>query len=166
MDDNTVYRKTPKGLQEIAERTTGLAQKLRRALILIDGVKDAAELSVLMRPGEAEETLAELVGGGYIERVSGSELNPDRVTYVPAANDPESFLKIKQFAIARLAEKIGTEAGPAISEIRRCNSAVELRLALRFIENDLVAALGVGKGVELACEIGAQLTRMVPRKPR
>ncbi len=164
MEETTVYRKTEKGAAEIAERGHGLASKLRRALILVDGNKDVAELSVMMRPGELEQVLAQLAAQGYIEVVDEDELDPDRTAYVPAANDPVVFAEIKQRAINEISYRIGPVATLLLNEIDSCVTAPELRLKLRNIENVLVNFLGEVPGQELARAIGTELTRLVPRQ--
>ncbi len=163
MEDTTVYRKTGKGAAEIARRDNGLAAKLRRALIVIDGNKDIAELSVLMRPGELDTILAQLEADGYIETVDIQDLDPGRVAYVPAANDPVVFAEIKQRAINEISYRIGPVATLLVNEIDDCSNAPELRQKLRNIENVLVSFLGEVPGQELARAIGTELTRLVPR---
>jgi len=46
VERTAIYRKTEKGKQEVAGRAFGLEKQVQRLLILIDGQKDAAELSV------------------------------------------------------------------------------------------------------------------------
>jgi hypothetical protein len=61
-----IFRKTDKGVDEIATRANRLVPRLRTALILVDGTRDEGELSQLIKqhPGE---TLEELLTLGYIE---------------------------------------------------------------------------------------------------
>jgi hypothetical protein len=163
MEETTVFRKSTKGTEEMAGRLHGLAQKLRRALIIIDGSKDIAELSVLMRPGEAEAAFEQLFADGYIEIVSDTELNPARIAYVPAANDPAVFAMIKHNTMTEVTQRLGAFSEMVNAEISSCNSALDLRLMLRDIEDVLVDALGQEEGVQLARKIGSELTRLVPR---
>lgn len=62
----TVYRKTAKGVEEIATRALKLGPRLRTALILVDGVRSDRELSKLILQ-QPEETLRELLSQGLIE---------------------------------------------------------------------------------------------------
>ena len=163
MNDTTVYRKTEKGIAELDRRAHGLSLKLRRALILIDSSKDIAELSVMMRPGEAEETTVQLAAEGFIEPIPAYELDPARIAYVPAARDPAMFAEIKARVTNEINFRIGPVATKLIDEINACNTAVELRLKLRDIENVLINFLGQAPGEELARAIGSELTRLVPR---
>ncbi len=60
------YRKTAKGLAEIATRANKLPPRLRTALILVDGRRTDDELSSML-PKEADETLRWLSDSGFIE---------------------------------------------------------------------------------------------------
>jgi hypothetical protein len=164
MEVTTVFRKTAKGNAEIEERAFGLPLRLRRALIVVNGNRDLAELSVLMRPGELLDTIEQLVIAGFIEAVPVDELDPSRIAYFPAADDPVVFAEIKQRAINEIAYRLGPVAGLLIYEIDSCEDPLQLRLKLRNIENVLVNSLGQEAGEELARAIGRELTRLVPRE--
>ena len=88
IDDSVVFRKTIKGTQEVAERTFGLDRSLRRLLIVVDGIKDVAELSAFVRSSEVDASIAQLEAKGFIERLGAGEEATGRVAYAPAANDP------------------------------------------------------------------------------
>ncbi|MDP3085766.1 MAG: hypothetical protein Q8N44_19040, partial [Rubrivivax sp.] len=65
----TIYRKTAKGLTEIATREHRLTPRLRSALIVTDGKRNDAELRALISQ-QADETLASLLEQGFIEAVA------------------------------------------------------------------------------------------------
>ena len=163
MDETIIYRKTVKGTAEVADRKHGLGKDLRRVLILVDGRRDIAELSALTRAGEMESVLSQLEAEGYIEPNDWHEVDPQRVAYVPAANDPQVFSAIKQKALDEITERIGPVGNPLITEIESCADALELRAKLRNIEAVLVRLLGPEDGTALARKIGAELTWLVPR---
>jgi hypothetical protein len=64
-----IFRKTDKGVDEIATRANRLVPRLRTALILVDGTRGETELSNLIKQHPAE-TLEELLTMGYIEVAS------------------------------------------------------------------------------------------------
>ncbi len=67
----TVFAKTAVGQKEIQSRTLGLSLIVRRALVLVDGERSGAELSVfLVDKGDIETVLAELLDKGCIEAVA------------------------------------------------------------------------------------------------
>lgn len=160
----TIYRKTAKGVEELQTHLHGLEQKFRRPLFIVDGVKDVAQLSVIMRPGEADVALARLVEGGFVEALRDDEVPANMVRYVASANKPAHFAKIKKAMELDFAERLGAFADTVIAEVESCHTALELRLKLRDLEEILVAALGHDEGINLARDIGHELTRMVPRE--
>ena len=61
-----VYRKTERGLTEIATRQYKLAPRLRSALVVVDGKRSQLELAAMIA-GEPQETLRALLEAGFIE---------------------------------------------------------------------------------------------------
>jgi hypothetical protein len=82
-----IFRKTDKGVDEIATRTNRLVPRLRTALILVDGTRNEGELATLIKPNP-RETLEELLTLGYIEVASVAEPPPKRSVEEPAAKAP------------------------------------------------------------------------------
>ena len=166
MKDTTIYRKTDKGKQEVAERAFGLESHLRRLLIMIDGQKNVTELSVYVRAGELESTFARLVAEGFVETLAGDPV-PGRAAYVPAANDPVVFAGIKIRAMTEIRARVRGRLGPIaemlVAEINDCHTALELREKLRTLENSLAQLAGAAEAVELARRIGGELTRLIPK---
>ena len=163
MEATAIYRKTDKGKQEVADRALGLEARARRLLILIDGRRDAEELSVYVRAGELEGTLALLLTEGFVEEVGSGEAG--RAARVPAANDPIVFAGIKIRAMTEIRGRVGPIADLLVAEIKACSTPLELRGKLRSVEDALIHLLGQAEGVVLARRIGAELTQLVPRPP-
>ncbi len=166
MDQATIYCKTAKGLQEVAERTHGLEKRVRRLLIMVDGSRDVAELSAFARAGEVEATLRQLEGLGLIERAGSEDRKAGQVAFAPAANNPAVFAVIKRNAMVEIRKRLGPVSSLLIDEIDSCPGPLELRQKLRNLENALVHVLGPGEGTELARRIGGELTKLVPQKNR
>ena len=78
-----IFRKTDKGVDEIATRANRLVPRLRTALILVDGTRNEGELGQLIKP-HPSETLEELLTLGYIEVASVAEPPPKK----PASDEP------------------------------------------------------------------------------
>ena len=68
-----IFRKTDKGVDEIATRANRLVPRLRTALILVDGTRNETDLGHLIKQHPAE-TLEELLTLGYIEVASVDEM--------------------------------------------------------------------------------------------
>ena len=158
-----IYRKTDKGLEELQSRSHGLEQRFRRALFLVDGRKDMTEFSAIMRPGEAKIALTHLASGGFIVALRDDEIPADLIRYIAIADVPQHFAKIKSAVITDFAKRLGAFADTVIAEVESCNTSIELRMKLRDIEEILIAAIGQEEGVNLAREIGGELSRLVRR---
>jgi len=167
VEDSTVYRKTDKGKQEVADNALGLGKHVRRLLILIDGQRDTTELSVYIRAGELESTLERLVSEGFVEAVGAGEASPGRVARAPAADDPVVFAGIKIRMMTEVRAQIRGRFSPMadllIGEINACPTPLALREKLRSLEDVLVRLTGPEEGVALARRIGAELTRLIPK---
>jgi hypothetical protein len=79
VDETIAFEKTERGRREIAQPVGELPPRLRRILVMIDGVRQLADLAPLARPGEIEQVVEALLRGGYIV-ASGGE---------PAAAPPQ-----------------------------------------------------------------------------
>lgn len=63
---HTIFTKTEKGHDEIAQRRFGLTARQRRALIVMDGIKTVSSIGEVMPKGELEEIVSFLAGEGFI----------------------------------------------------------------------------------------------------
>ena len=163
MEDSTVYRKTDKGKKEVADNAFGLEKHVRRLLILVDGQRDAAELSVYIRAGEFESTLDLLVAEGFVEEGGAGDADSGHTGNAPMANDPVVFAAIKIKAMTDIRSRLGGAAHLLVNEINQCSTPIELRERLRRIESALVQLMGKAEGVALARQIGSELTKLIPR---
>lgn len=128
----SVYRKTDKGRQEIATRASGLAPRLRSALILVDGKRDDATLARLLHP-DGIGCLQALAAGGFVEAID----TPAAAAPIPAARagtGASGFAEQRRAAVRALVDQIGPHADD---------------LAMRMEKAPDPAALG--ELVELAC---------------
>lgn len=166
VDGEAIYRKTEKGKLEVAERTAGLEGHARRLLIMIDGQRGHEELSVYVRAGEFESTLARLLTERFVEQVGTEEIDPNRIARAPAANDPVVFAGIKIQAMAEIRThmrgRLASLGEMLVEEINACPDALALREKLRTLEEQLAKLLGAEQAVALARRIGAELTRLFP----
>jgi hypothetical protein len=72
---DNVYRKTERGLAEIATRQYKLAPRLRSALVVVDGKRSDLELASMIA-GEPQETLQALLEAGFIELAGDAQAGP------------------------------------------------------------------------------------------
>ena len=97
-----IFRKTDKGVDEIATRANRLVPRLRTALILVDGTRNEAELGTMIKQ-HPSETLEELLTLGYIEVASVAEAAPRKAAEEPTPKkaSPEPAGAEKSFATFR-----------------------------------------------------------------
>ena len=73
LDESLVFHKTALGQREVEKPADGLVPKLRRALVLVDGVRSVRELAPLFRPGEVDSILEELEASGHVSPSAPAE---------------------------------------------------------------------------------------------
>lgn len=75
--DSTIYKKTPKGFEEIETGRHGLTRKMRLALILVDGQTPLAVLrGKIAALGDTENIVENLSTGGFIEAINKPPVAP------------------------------------------------------------------------------------------
>ncbi len=106
MEAQAVYRKSDKGAEAIATRGHGVGGKLRMLLILVDGKKNAEELTRLAAGmGESAQLLQTLEDQGLIEAVStGAAATGAASPSMPVGGD---LGKLKALATRLLIEQLG-----------------------------------------------------------
>lgn len=135
---STVYRKTEKGVNEIATRALRLGPRLRSALIVVDGRKTDVELAQLIQPDPAA-TLTSLLADGFIEVLTTLADRPtDRpaerratapaaATTRPVASDEAAFETLQRDAVRALNDQLGPAAEIVAIKIERAKSMPEMQ---------------------------------------
>lgn len=136
-----IYIKTPQGLKEIAERSSGLLAKQRRLLILIDGIKSSSDLAALLAEFELSAKLVELVELGLIQlKDTPASVEPSVETndkaikaatiapvteaiIIPSSIDPVLLEQAKKLMIESAQHCLGIMARSLIEEIQQCNQS-------------------------------------------
>lgn len=151
----TIFRKTAKGADEIATRANRLVPRLRTALILVDGVRDDAELRKLIAQNAAE-TLQELLSTGYIEQAAVVEAPPKPTKAgAPAAapaTSEKSFATFRAEAVRAFNDLTGP-AGEALAiKMEKAGSREELAPLLQTA----FQIIGNSRGNQAAAEFKAR----------
>lgn len=113
-----IYHKSPRGMEAIANRQSGLGPRLRSLLIMIDGKRSFSDLTALT--GDCEPLLLQLAQDGMIEPAGGAapvasvaaasgSPSPDSqtVTTAPAPLVTVSLPEAKRCATRFLVETLG-----------------------------------------------------------
>lgn len=140
-----IFRKTDKGVDEIATRANRLVPRLRTALILVDGTRDENELSQLIKqlPGE---TLEELLTLGYIEVAATApapakkveESTPAKKSAEPAGGE-KSFATFRAEAVRAFNDLTGPAGETLAMKMEKATSREQLapllQTAFQIISN-------------------------------
>ena len=157
-----VYRKSEKGVTEIATRALRLGPRQRSALILVDGRKTDAELAQLILADPAG-TLASLLAEGFIEVLATLADHPvehlaerpaERKAAAPgetaaraAGSDGAAFESLRRDAARVLNDQLGPAAELFAVKIERAKSMPEL-LPLLVLAVKLVRSVRGGAAAE------------------
>lgn len=129
----SIFGKTALGQQEIQSRSLNLSPLVRRVLVLVDGKRSGAELSVfLVGKGEIDVVLAQLLEIGCIEVVSSA-----RPVAAPAAA-PESIPTSDAASAGPASAPVPLEGLPP-AEAR---SAKDNEMARNFMINSVNGIIG------------------------
>ena len=114
-----IFSKTPKGYAEIETRAGGLAPRVRRVLIFVDGKRTVEDLRGMLQSDDLQHTLGLLEEDGYIEMVGGvgpggRPLTVEEVQRATAAfrlhppgEDPVRLQKARNFMLNTLNAFVG-----------------------------------------------------------
>jgi hypothetical protein len=132
MSAATIYVKTPKGIEEINNRSHGLPPRLRQVLILLDGKRDSDEIAQMLPDGESEALLTKLVDGGFVVPLQSApekETAPGKlaVKIERPENDAERFEMAKHFMRNTINTFLGGMGSGLINQIDKCTNFDELR---------------------------------------
>ncbi len=157
MSSSVVYVKTPKGIDEMNNRSHGLPPRLRQLLILLDGKRNSAEIAQMFPEGES--LLAELVSGGFIVQLQQESETSAADPVTAPENDAERFEMAKNFMRNTVHAFLGGLGSGLIAQIDKCGSLDQLRpLYESWREAVLLSNDGRKQLVELEKRLAALLS--------
>lgn len=147
MELNAVYKKTQKGLEEMAQRTV-LGMRERTLLVMVDGKTTAADLLARAHHmPDPQGLLAKLIDGGFIAVDTSVAAAPSAA---PAATGAAStaapteqrlMQELMRYAEHFLDEVLGPQADVLAEAIDKCKTLPELRVRLEKTR-DAIAGMG------------------------
>ena len=149
-----IFRKTAKGVAEIETRAHRLTPRMRSTLILVDGRRDAEDLSALVAQ-QTDEMLSALAQQGFIEAVGETLRAPAAASAGPAlvAREPTPALSIeiaRRSTVRALNDELGPAAQTMTIRIERTRSLDELRPLLEQAVALVISARGRAAGEAFA----------------
>ncbi|HSV68843.1 MAG TPA: hypothetical protein VLI72_01925 [Methylibium sp.] len=155
-----VYRKTDKGINEIATRAHRLVPRLRSALILVDGKRGDDALGKLILP-PADGVLASLLADGFIEALPGSAVPvavaPGAAATAAAPTPAPVVLTLdetRRRAVRWITDHLGPYGDPLNMRIEKVKTSDELRGALELADNFVRQQLGGARSQEFRRHVG------------
>jgi hypothetical protein len=124
-----LFVKTPKGIEEVTQRSHGLDMKARRVLIMIDGNRDQAALAAMIAGDGIGEILDRLVADGFVERQRSAEPEPAPAAApaLPPMDDTTRFKMARNFMVNTTNAFLGVVGSGLIDKLERSASLDELR---------------------------------------
>ena len=143
MDLNAVYKKTQKGLEEMAQRTV-LGMRERTLLVMVDGKTAAADLLArAQHMPDPPALLAKLIDGGFIAPDAAASAPAVAAAQAAASQSDQALIKqLKLYSEHFLDQVFGPDADMLSEAIDRCKTLPELRTRL---EKTRDAIEGMGK---------------------
>jgi hypothetical protein len=169
MDLKAVYKKTQKGLEEMAQRTV-LGMRERTLLVMVDGKTTAADLLArAQHMPDPQGLLAKLIEGGFIVAdASAAPASATGAASAPAAAAPQDqriMQDTMRYAERFLDEVLGPEADLLAEAIGKCKTMPELRTRLEKTR-DAIAGMGKKRRAEeFWANIEARLEGRPPPAP-
>lgn len=155
LDKDIVYRKTQRGVDALAIRQGGLTPRQRSLLILVDGRRNAQELTTLGAAcGEVAELLNAMLTEGYVERTGAAPaaVEARRGTAAPAPA-PLPLAQVRIQAVRRLNDMLGPAAVDMCLRLEKAQSLQEFRATLHRVEASLQQAVGSQRAAAFVSEM-------------
>jgi hypothetical protein len=144
--ENQLYKKTPKGEEEIKARAAKLPPKLRTMLILIDGSKTRNQLNgVAKQLGIGDDYLKQLEEQGLINGETHATASPPGTPSAPL-DEFERFRQAQRFMNQTAVNALGMRSFFFTLKLEKCSTRSELADLL----DDYAKALTKGAGAEEA----------------
>ena len=151
MDRGAIYRKTQKGLAEIAGTERTVDRRLRPLLILVDGNRTANSIHALISGiGIREEDFDQLADSGYIEPMARPDPRkaandgtaaPAETHQAQRRSSLERFADGQRYLNETVTDKLGLRAFFFVLKIEKCSSADELMALLPEFEQAIARKL-------------------------
>jgi hypothetical protein len=144
----TIYRKTAKGTEAIANRQSGLGPRHRSLLIMIDGKRSVAELApVGSALGDVADLIQALQAEGLIEAVNAAAPAAAGAPGAEAAEAPPrvTLSQAQRHAVRLLNDLLGPGGADLCMRVESTRSAQEFRAVLKRAEQVVRDGLGARK---------------------
>jgi hypothetical protein len=167
---SAIFDKTDKGREEIATRKYQLASRLRTLLVLVDGKQSTADLlKKVSGLGLNEESMAELLNGGFIQNLTiftataVADANPVAVSLELTLTEDilppgeSQFTAIYHFYTETIRSMIGLRGYTLQLKVEKAASIDDFR----NLRQPYLDAVLKAKGNEIARSLGSRLDQLL-----
>lgn len=159
MSASHIYVKTPKGIEELNNRTFGLPQRARLVLIAMDGKRSHDDVAAMFPDGEGEALLADLIVGEFVTVLQpSSDSGKSLEKFEPPKDDTERFEIAKKLMRNTINAFLSGMGSGLISQLDKCTHLEELR---QHFEAWQEAILLTSEGCERAEELENRLAALL-----
>ncbi len=124
MDEARVCVKTPKGIEEVAQRTHNISQRERRLLIMIDGSRNSASLAAMITGENVPAMLDKLLAEGFIAPLAVAK--PERAGQ-PVVDAAKRFEMAHNFMLNTVNAFLGVFGSGLIEKLETARTLEDLR---------------------------------------
>lgn len=128
IDPMIQFAKSPKGAEEIQDRTCNLSNELRTVLIVVDGKRTVQQLEKQFgKFGDIQKLLEALWAQGFIKPQTSVGLSP--IPLAPVAANPRpgpNSAQLKSQLGTQIQQHFGLMAAPLIKKMEKYNTADDL----------------------------------------
>lgn len=163
VNKQAIYHKTVKGAEAISNRQSGLAPRLRSLLIMVDGKRSHAELTVIATALGDPERLAELESEGLMEPTVTEEktmpaaLEPLVSEAVPNQARAANLAQARLFSSHLLEHLLGPMAEPLCIEIEETRDLADFVSVIKRAREIVREAKGSTEAERFVAQIEAQM---------
>jgi len=125
-----IYVKTPKGIEEINNRTHGLSQRARQMLIMMDGKRSLSDVVAIIPEDEVDTLLATLIADGFVvllQTVGVVSKGASVEKFTPPQNVEQRFEMAKNLMRNTVNAFLGGMGSGLINQVDHCTNLDELR---------------------------------------
>jgi hypothetical protein len=159
MLESQIYVKTPKGIEEMNNRSFGLAPDTWKLLAVLSGKRRRSELAEFLPNSDCESLLATLIAGEFIVPLESGSEPARREKFEPPKDEEQRFEMAKNFMRNSALAFLGSLGSGFISQADRCQSFEELRQQFQpWREAILLSTDGRKQAAELSMRLAALLS--------
>jgi hypothetical protein len=165
MEDSDIYTKTLKGAEEVKSRDRRLLPRLRTMLIMVDGVRNVAQLKDSAATlGAPDDFLDSLLGDGLVVLLRAGRPSRRSVDLeLPTEPLAQAASEIERFTVARklmndtAVDALGFRVILFTLKLEKCFTTQDLRALLPEFRQSLTKSRGAEFAASVTDRIGAVL---------